>query len=283
MKKNFFLLLLAVSLWACKKEKDTLEPATEQQYNDVSYGSDSRQKFDAFLPAGRDENTPLVVLVHGGTWISGDKADMQFIQNTLKQQGIASVNMNYRYASASNHYEGLMQDVGAVFAAITNTADKWRVRKNGYILLGVSAGAHMALLYSYAYQSQGQVKGVVSLAGPSVFSSEFLTAASNPALSSGIVAMVGADIHSGELSPRFAEASPLNRMSSVPTLQVHGTADVVVPFLQAQLLANALNGKGVANKLIAVEGGGHDLSLAGVTNVGNILSEISSFITARSK
>jgi acetyl esterase/lipase len=46
---------------------------------DIAYGNNPDQKFDLYLPANRTQNTKTLILVHGGGWNSGDKADMNFV------------------------------------------------------------------------------------------------------------------------------------------------------------------------------------------------------------
>ncbi|RXF71111.1 alpha/beta hydrolase [Arcticibacter tournemirensis] len=278
MKVNILLLFLAVALCSCKKENDGIIGTEQERLSNLSYGTDARQKMDVYLPAYRTESTPLVVLLHGGSWISGNKEDVQFIQAALQQQGIASVNMNYRYASATNHYEGMMADVAAALAFVRNHADEWRVRDKGVVLLGVSAGAHMGLLYAYGYKKPGEINAVISLAGPGSFSSEFLGLAALSSLKQAIEYMAGAAITALPLNSRFTEASPAAKISNVPTLMVHGTADLTVPYQQSVILQAMLTGKGVTNKLVTIEGAGHDLGLAVESNRVRILGEVISWI-----
>ncbi len=65
-------------------------------YLDVAYGTDPKQKFDIILPNSATP-TPLMIHIHGGGFVGGDKAIMQNQQltNTLAQ-GIAYASLNYR-------------------------------------------------------------------------------------------------------------------------------------------------------------------------------------------
>ena len=62
------------------------------------------QKFDLYLPANRTSNTKTLILVHGGGWSSGDKADMNPIKDLIRQDlpNLAIVNINYRLADVNN-------------------------------------------------------------------------------------------------------------------------------------------------------------------------------------
>lgn len=281
MKRIILALALLTVLNACKKEKE-LDNSSEEIYTNLSYGQDAAQKMDVYLPASRTESTPLVVMFHGGAWVDGDKADLNFIQDSLLHRGIATVNVNYRFASSSNHYEGMMSDVSAALSYVKKNADEWNVRQSGDILLGVSAGGHIALLYAYAYKQPGEVNAVISLAGPSIFSSEYLSYAS-AALKQPLEYMAGAEISGSVLNEKFAEASPANRISNVPTLLIHGTADVVVPIAQSEFLDQELSAHKIDHKLVSIQGAGHDLSISNPASINKITSEVVAWVGAYSK
>ena len=76
---KLFLLLFIMLLAACGDE----EVEIQQEFSiavedfDISYGNNELQTYDLFLPAGRSSaTTDLVLLIHGGSWISGDKSDI---------------------------------------------------------------------------------------------------------------------------------------------------------------------------------------------------------------
>ena len=72
----------------------------------VAYGNDPMQKMDIYLPKGRSTGaTPFIVLIHGGAWVMGDKADFNANIDTIKrrQPRYAIFNLNYRLASLPNN------------------------------------------------------------------------------------------------------------------------------------------------------------------------------------
>src|SRR5690348_1751958 len=115
--KRLLFLFSVVSLIACKKN-DTAEPslAAQNQAN-VAYGTDAAQKMDLYLPAGRStDSTKLIILVHGGAWISGDKSDFALFLPIIQQRfpGYAVANINYRLATtAANHFPTQENDMKA--------------------------------------------------------------------------------------------------------------------------------------------------------------------------
>src|SRR5256885_2360369 len=106
MKKLLVFLSLLFFL-SCKKT--TSEPAIPAQtITNLSYGSDSFQIMDLYLPEGHSsDSTRLLILIHGGAWTEGDKTDFNVYIPVLKQRlpGWALANINYRLAtSAANHF-----------------------------------------------------------------------------------------------------------------------------------------------------------------------------------
>src|SRR5436190_20202373 len=98
MKNWLLVLTVIVTLASCKKEDAVL--AAQNQAN-VAYGTDAAQKMDIYLPAGRSgSSTKVIILIHGGGWSTGDKADFNSYVDTLKRRlpGYAIFNINYRLA-----------------------------------------------------------------------------------------------------------------------------------------------------------------------------------------
>src|SRR5690606_36438639 len=97
--KIYTLALSCLLLFnSCERETDNnTDPATDQTLNNISYGSDAYHKMDIYLPANRNTtSTNVIILIHVGAWIEGDKNDFAGYINTLKQRlpGYAIFNIN---------------------------------------------------------------------------------------------------------------------------------------------------------------------------------------------
>lgn len=274
----FSLPLLSFLVFSCGNHQE--DPNITERKYDVSYGPDARNKMDVYLPAGRSTSTPFILLIHGGAWVAGNKSDLNGFQEGLLQQGIASASMNYRYASQSVHYPQLMQDVALAVDYCVGNADNWVIRKNQYMVGGSSAGAHMSLLYSYSYDTDNRVSGVISLAGPTdVTDTDWLNYAVLVGLIGNIEVMTGDTyVINQPLALSYTSASPRKNLKNVPTLMIHGTNDEVVFYSQSQKLDTALTNASVQHKLVTINGAGHDLGLGNPATAVMVTQEIVDWI-----
>lgn len=262
MKHLFPLLVTASVLTACQRETkadDTALQATT--LTNVSYGSDTAQRMDVYLPANRNTTTTkAIVLIHGGGWISGDKVDMNQFLPVIKKRlpEYAVFNLNYRLAAypATNAFPTQEADVKTAVNFLIGKADEYRFNPAKTVLLGASAGAHLALLQAYKYNAP-VVKAVVDLFGPTDMAALYAAYAVSPVNQFGIqLLMSGTPATNASL---YQSSSPLNFVSAQapPTLILHGTADPVVPLSQSTALKARLEAAGVLVKMVTYAGAGH--------------------------
>lgn len=120
---------------------------TARIVRDVPYGTDPRQRFDIYAP--RDaRNAPVIFLIHGGGWQTGDKASADVIDNKVARwlpRGVIVVSTNYRLLPDADP-QTQARDVARAIAV----AQREVVRAGGnpwrFVLMGHSAGAHLAAL-----------------------------------------------------------------------------------------------------------------------------------------
>ncbi|MYM66179.1 carboxylesterase family protein [Pseudoduganella sp. FT55W] len=114
---------------------------------DQDYGPDPRQRYDVYLPAKAD-HAPVIFMVHGGAWRTGDKANAQVVQNKVlhwTQRGTIVVSINYRLLPASS-VATQAEDVATALAAVQAKAANWGGDRAKFVLMGHSAGAHLVAL-----------------------------------------------------------------------------------------------------------------------------------------
>jgi acetyl esterase/lipase len=257
--KSLFLILLASLLINCTKDQENIETPvvslTALTLIDVSYGSNTQQKFDLYLPANRTKaKTKTLILVHGGGWIEGDKANMDYIIPIVKQYlpEYAVANMNYRLATTGSFaFPKQIDDVNSVIGALKN--GNYGI-SDDFGFIGVSAGAHLSMLYSYGYNPN--IKMVCSIVGPTNFIDENYT--SNPTMISLFQNATGITYSPNNIF--FKEISPLFKASinAQPTILVYGNSDPLIPITQGQSMHNKLDQLGVYNEYHVYNGGHGD-------------------------
>jgi dienelactone hydrolase len=156
-------------------------------------------------------------------WAGGDKSEfataIPVLQQKLPQYAI--LNVNYRLANQlTNHFPTQENDVRSALQHIVDAASDYGVSKN-IILLGASAGAHLALLQSYKYASPVIPKAVISFFGPSNMAGIY-NGQSNTYYKMGLQLLIGG---TPTTKPEiFQQASPIYfaGKQKVPTLLLHG-------------------------------------------------------------
>ena len=240
------------------KHKVWVGPDQSQKIYNLSYGLHSRQKMDIFLPARYAENTPTIIMVHGGAWKYGNKRSLIHVQKFLFKNGFPTVNINYRLASRRKNitYKDQMKDIELALTKMNDLTSKAHLQKDNYILLGESAGGHLSLMYGY--KNPQQIKKIISLSGPTDFYSKTFTHSfySKYALPT-IETMVGEKFNREDVSKSFVEASPIANISNVPTLLFQGTRDFLVNKKQSFKLDSILTAHNIDHQLVIMEKSGH--------------------------
>jgi acetyl esterase/lipase len=241
----FFCLSLTFVFYNCTEETtdDTtntnLDASKYYQELNVSYGNDINQKFDLYLPAKRNSNTKTVILIHGGGWSSGDKVDMNPFKDLIRQDlpNLAIVNINYRLANANNKpYPMQIDDITSIINYLKTNKSKYTISdKFGFI--GASAGAHLSLLWSYAFDTNKNINMVCSIVGPTNLTDPAYLNNELPELQA-ILDLYGINATSSYLE----EASPLHRVtaSAPPTILFYGGQDPLIPTTQGTDLRDKL-------------------------------------------
>lgn len=124
-------------------------PADVCRFDDEAYGSDPVwQKLDVYRPRGIAGSLPVIVSVHGGAWVYGDKQRYQYYCMSLAQRGFAVVNFSYRLAPEHKHPASL-EDVCSVFRWVLDeeNATRFGLDRENVFAVGDSAGAHLLGLF----------------------------------------------------------------------------------------------------------------------------------------
>ena len=246
-------------------------------YLNVAYGTDPKQVMDVYLPAKRSVNsTRVLIMIHGGSWSGGDKNGFKPYIDSMRNHlpDYAYININYRLVSANqNKFPAQENDIKMALSFLMNKSAEYQVSQE-VILLGASAGAHLALLQAYKYSDPVKVKAVVSFFGPSDFNYMYDNPVF-PQVPQLLELLLGGSPANHEAA--YYESSPINYVTaqSCPTLLFQGGKDPLVNPKQSVLLKDKLEKEGVPNKLIIYPDEGHGWH---GSNLSDSFEKITSFL-----
>jgi acetyl esterase/lipase len=259
--RNTIVIAIFTLLVSCKKETESSVPSlSAETLNNQAYGADAAQKMDIYLPAGRSpDSTKLIVMIHGGAWVTGDKTDFASFIAILQQRlpSYAIANINYKLATnTSNHFPSQENDMKAAINYLFEHSAGYAISQK-IVLLGASSGAHLATLQAYKYATP-KVSAVVDFFGP-VDMVDLYNSTTIPFNRSLIEALMSGTPTTNPLL--YQQSSPLNFVTaqSPPTIILHGDKDEIVPVAQSIALRDKLQSLGVTNQLFIYPNLGHDI------------------------
>jgi acetyl esterase/lipase len=234
--------------------------------NDVAYGKagDTELKLDLARPAEGDGPFPAVLVIHGGAWRQGNKADMRPALTEFARRGYVAVSPQYRFCPKET-FPAQVHDVKAAVRWLKAHARDYKVDPARVGAMGFSAGGHLSLMLGLTGPGDGlegeapagapdsKVRAVVNYFGP--------TDLAAPDIPDVTVPLVR-DFLGGSVKEKpkvAAEASPLTYVSKgdPPVLTFQGTRDPLVPHSQAFKLAEAMTAAGVPGRVEILVGAGH--------------------------
>jgi acetyl esterase/lipase len=167
----------------------------------------------------------------------------------------AIFNIEYRLFNGGNLFPTQEKDIQSAIDFITGNAPEYAINKNKFVLLGASAGAHLALLQAYKYDNP-QVQAVIDFFGPADLTTMY-NQPWHPMVRYALEMITGTTPKSNP--GIYISSSPVNFISanSPATLILHGSQDQVVDVSQSRLLKNKLDKAGVANELVVYSGERH--------------------------
>lgn len=130
-----------------KRDAGLTTPEDVLRYDNIMYGTESKwQTLDVYRPEGTEGKLPVIVSVHGGGWVYGDKERYQYYCMNLAERGFAVVNFSYRLAPEYK-FPASLEDTNAVFVWVMEHAETYGFDTEKLFAVGDSAGAHILSLY----------------------------------------------------------------------------------------------------------------------------------------
>lgn len=136
----------------------------------VAYGLRARHRLDLFRTQTPREHRPLILFVHGGAWMHGDKKDYRFIGEAFAKEGFDVAVINYHLAP-EHIFPASIDDLSLALNYLNVHQLKYQISTEKVVLMGHSAGAFnvMSALYHpkpYEIQCRSQITAIIGLAGP---------------------------------------------------------------------------------------------------------------------
>lgn len=142
----------------CAKAPLAAKMQSGLRYQSTETVDDNLQSLDIYMPDVKDPCTgvPVVIWVHGGAWMFGDKSQVRYKAAHFNELGFGFVSINYRLSpevsaladipSERIRFPDHPNDVGAAISWVHNNISSHGGNPNKIALLGHSAGAHLAAL-----------------------------------------------------------------------------------------------------------------------------------------
>jgi acetyl esterase/lipase len=208
-------------------------------------------------PAPALKNRPCVIVIHGGGWVEGDKETvLERFCLPFVQHDFVVANVEYRLAKAATA-PAAVNDVLHAAEWLRDQAQRFKVDPNQIIVLGGSAGGHLALMVGMTPASADlgpvvKIAAVINFYGISDVADQL----EGPHQRAYAVTWIPDQPNRMDLARRL---SPLTyvRKGLPPVLSIHGDADPSVPYDQSVRLTKALKAAGNDAELITVPGGQH--------------------------
>ena len=130
-----------------KRDEGLQTPKNIFRYDNILYGQDENfQSLYLYKPKEQKTNKlPVIISVHGGGWVYGDKEKYQYYCMNLAQRGFAVINFSYRLAP-ENKFPAALEDTCLVFHWIIENALNYQLDTKNLFAIGDSAGANILRL-----------------------------------------------------------------------------------------------------------------------------------------
>ena len=159
------------------KEGNNYIEEVGEMNNGRNYTTNERNVYDLYIPSSvtekKDKYNRIILFIHGGAWIQGEKEQMELFCSTYGSLGFITATMGYTLLM--NKYEEanafrMIDEITATIKSIKKKLinDGFDGDKLEMAIGGGSAGAHLALLYAYGFgkNSPIPIKFIINICGP---------------------------------------------------------------------------------------------------------------------
>jgi arylformamidase len=213
---------------------------------DISFGASPKQALDVYLPKKPVKNAPVLLFLHGGGFMEGDRAHYGYVARPYVEKGIVTVVSGYRMAKRGVPYPAQSDDTKAAIVWIHKNVAKFGGDPNAIFVSGHSVGATLSgdVSFDRSWMKQAGVphdaiKGIAAISGDYDLSA-------------------GENVDYAPNAELEALASPLRHIVDPAPLAVvaAGTNEGKMR-ASSEDLARKLTARGVKTRLLVLEGADH--------------------------
>lgn len=211
----------------------------------------------------RQQPAPVVLVIHGGSWRSGDHTQLPKWSRFLARLGYLVASIDYRLAP-QYRFPAPVDDVKAAVAYIKAHAAELGADPERFVLMGRSAGGHLAAVAAYTADDPA-IRGLISFYGPF----DLAWGWEEPGWILPTQEILGQYLGGRPVEVpevyRLAQVVDLAKPGLPPTLMIQGQADVLVSPLHNDKLSAKLKPVGVEHQIVKVPLATHgsDVNLSG--------------------
>ncbi|MCF0149118.1 MAG: alpha/beta hydrolase [Clostridium sp.] len=212
-----------------------------------------------------DKPSPVILYVHGGSWIYGDNGipiGLDPLLNALNKSGYTIISVSYELLKENVPLQNPIIDVKDSIRWVYKNKEKYNFDTDNIGIMGISSGAHLALMAAYSGEDKFQgdkelinysskVKYLIDVFGPTELST-LDTSSIDEEYKDDIESIVNS-------WQTLGKYSPINYISTdTPrTLIIHSEEDEIVPYKNAEFLYNKLKDYNIKTKLLTLKSGSH--------------------------
>ncbi len=266
---TIFFTVLMLCCWGQASDSSVVKkvqlPIGFTSQIDVVYTKvkDWEGKMDIYLPPAKDKKpTAIVINIHGGGWNHGTKEEQNGFSSFFKNE-MAVANIEYRLTPQATA-PAAVEDVRCALIYIIEHAIELNIDKNKIVVMGGSAGGHLALMAGMLENNHlfdtncGTTQNieVAAIIDKYGITDVWDWGYGKDLTSSSATKWLGKYAKDENFAKSVSPISYVKK-STVPTLIIHGDADPTVPYQQSVKLYDALKKAGVVTEMITVPGGLH--------------------------
>lgn len=221
-------------------------------YSIVYKEIDSIKLMADFYPSVTGNVAPLVIVIHGGSWRSGDNKQLPELNSYLASKGYNVAAITYRLAPAYRA-PAPVEDTRDAINYFLQRYRHYKIDTDNIVLLGRSAGGQIALSTAYGLDFKG-IKGVVSYYGPADMVWGGQVKMSPLVLNTDKIYNAYFGGLYKQIPEKFKESSAIGHANSQSpaTLTIHGKIDPLVSFQHPVHLKKKLDSLHVKNYFLAL-------------------------------